>query len=442
MGVRMQAVIDKPVVHGKAASMPRPAARSASLSRKALGSLFLLVLAILLGACSLTPYRFEPLESSDLAARATAMSSGGFDVRAYVPGAGEAEDLLGIDVYGRDIQPVWLEIHNRNDTRGRVVITSIDPKYFPPAEVAWFFKKQYSKQGWMDLEARLIELALPRRIEPGETASGFVFTNRSPGTKAFNLDVFQGTLPLDYEQFTFFLRVPGFVPDYLDVRFEELYETEEIEVVATDELPAVLERFPCCTTDQSGERQGQPVNVFIVAEPPVLLRSLLRAGWAETPADEVGAGSVHTHTLLGRPADGTFRKPRDGLVDRSELAIWKTPIRVDGKPLWAAQSRQAIGRRFPLGERLFGVRLDPDTSEGRNYVLQSFWYAQALARWAMASTNVLVPENAPAIDFLDNPWFSRDGNDVVIWLSDQPVPMNEANFVDWTGGVPVRGGTP
>ena len=418
------------------------AARRQPPRRNTAAALCLGALALLLGACSLAPYRYQPLASFDFAERAEALSAGGFDVRAYVPGAAEAEALLGIDVYGRDIQPVWVEIRNRNETRGRVVITSIDPRYFPPAEVAWFFKPRFSKQGWRDLEAGLIDIALPRHIGPAEWVSGFVVTNLSPGTKAFNLDVFQGTLPLDYEQFTFFLRVPGFVPDYLEVRFDELYAADEIEAVTTDDLPAMLERFPCCTTDRSGDQRGQPVNVFIVAEPLVLLRSLLRAGWAETPADAAGAGIGATHTLLGRPADGTFRKPRDGTTDRSELAIWKTPVRVDGKPLWAAQSRHAIGRRFPFGERLFGVRFDPDTSEGRNYVLQSFWYAQVLERWAIAPTNVPVSEQFPEVDFLNNPWFSRDGSDVVIWLSDQPLPMNEAGFIDWTAGPAAGTGAP
>lgn len=208
-------------IHAETSRRGPDAHRASFLRVRSLAPL-LLVLVLFLPACSSAPYRYEPLDTGDFRDRATNLSAGGFDVSAFVPGAEEAEAVLGVDVYGRDVQPVWLEIHNDSDTLAHVALTSVDPKYFPPAEVAWFFKKKHSKQGWMDLEKRLISLALPRRIEPGDTASGFVFTNLSPGTKAFNLDVFRGTMPPEYEQFTFFLRVPGFVPDYTHVRIQEL----------------------------------------------------------------------------------------------------------------------------------------------------------------------------------------------------------------------------
>lgn len=397
-------------------------------------SLALLLAALLtlfLAACAGGPYRYESGDTSAFVERSLAQSSGGFDVRAAVLDAAEAEALLGIDVYERGIQPVWLEIRNGEEGRARVAITSVDPKYFPPAEVAWFFKKEFSKEGWRDLENRLIDLALPRRIESGATASGLVFTNRSPGTKAFNLDVFRGTLPPSHEQFTFFLRVPGFVPDYTEVRFQELYAEDELVETTEASLPEVLAGFACCTVNDDGTQPGRPVNIYFVADPLVLLRSLLRAGFAETPSGAGREDPGRIHHLFGRPPDGTFRKPRDGTTDRSELAIWKTPVQVDGNPLWAAQLNHAIGRRFPIGERLFGVRLDPDTVEGRNYVLQTFWYAQALEQWGLSPSGEIVSEDTPVFDFQDNPWFSFDGLDVVIWLSPTPVPMNEARVVEW-----------
>lgn len=384
-----------------------------------------------LGACATAPYTYEPGGSSGLEQRAITESAGGYEVQAAVPGASEAESFLGVDVYDRKIQPVWLKIRNDNDTRARVVISSIDPKYFPPAEVAWYFKKDFSKEGWMDLEKRMIDLSLPRFVEPGETVSGLVFTNFSPGTKAFNLDIFRGVTPPDYEQFTFFLPVPGFVPDYMNVRFQELYADDELEQFTSATVPVAIDGFECCSTDAGGTRTGRPVNVYIVSEGLVLLKSLLRAGWVETmvPSDDEGAETLNY--LFGRPADGNFRKPRDGVTDRTELAIWKTPALVDGKPLWAVQVRHAVGRRFPLGDRLFAVRLDPDVDEGRNYVLQTLWYAQTLEKWGLTSTGLRVSEENPELDLLGNPWFGLDGYDAVIWLSEELVPMNEAHYVEW-----------
>jgi hypothetical protein len=395
------------------------------------GALLLLALATLLSACASKPYTYSPTVGSGLEQSSETLSAGGYQVQAAVPGADQARSFLGVDVYERKVQPVWLKIRNDNETRARVVISSIDPKYFPPSEVAWYFKKEFSKEGWMDLERRLIDLSLPRFIEPGETVSGLVFTNLSPGTKAFNLDIFRGVRPPQYEQFTFFLRVPGFVPDYTNVRFDELYADEALEQFTQANVPAALDSLACCTSNADGTATGRPVNVYFVSEGLVLLKSLLRAGWVETTvaSDDEGAGPVNY--LFGRPADGKFRKPRDGTTDRTELAIWKTPVLVDGKPLWAAQVRHAVGRRFPLGDRVFGVRLDPDVDEGRNYVLQTFWYAQTLEQWGLTETGAVVSQENPEMDLLGNPWFTLDPYDVLIWLSDDPIPMNEARYLAW-----------
>ena len=115
---------------------------------------------------------------------------------------------------------------------------------------------------------------------------------------------------------------------------------------------------------------------------------------------------------------------------------------LDGEPVWAAQVRHAVGRRFSLGERLFGVRLDPDVDEGRNYLLQTFWYAQTLHQWGLSPSGEAVPQTDPKLDFLGNPWFSLDGRDMVIWLSDDPVPMNEAQYVEWNDHRNVDGEGP
>lgn len=390
----------------------------------------ILVLVLLLNtACSNPPYRYQPLDQFDITERAETQSSDIFEIKASVPSAAEARDLFGIDVYDRDVQPIWLQITNLDSSQARVVISSIDDKYFPPAEVAYFFRKKFSKQGWMDLEQRLFSVSLPRFIKPGETASGFVFTNLSEGTKSFNLDIFQGTIPPSFEQFTFFLRVPGFLPDYAEARLGEFYAADELIHVDTPGLAAALRAMACCTSNQDGSQRGRPVDLYIVSEPFDLLRALLQAGWSETPSGRDATSAESAFYFLNRPADGVFRKPRNRTSDRSELDLWKTALMVDGKPVWAAQLRHAIGQRFALGERLFGVRLDPDTNEARNYVLQDFWYTQSLDQWASVATGLVQSQAEPAQDFLGNPWFATDGLQMVLWISPEPVAMNEVSYI-------------
>jgi hypothetical protein len=174
------------------------------------------------------------------------------------------------------------------------------------------------------------------------------------------------------------------------------------------------------------------VNIFVVSEPDDLLRALLRAGWLETPRSEAPENEEDEQYFFGRPADSVSRKPRDKATDRSELMVWKTPVIVDGKPMWAFQLKHTIGRRFVIGERLLGVHVDPDTVDGRNYILQNLWYAQAIEQWAYSSTGIQVPRETPELDFQGNAWFSRDPRRVVIWVAPTPVAMTEATHLKWS----------
>lgn len=400
-----------------------------SIRLRRLAFLALVVLAI--ASCSTAPHRYEPLADFGITQRAIAQEKGPFTVRASVPGEEEAEAILGIPVYKRGIQPVWLEITNHAGGRARVILSSIDREYFPPNEVAYMHRKQFSKQGWSDLEAYLHGNALPRQIGPGETASGWVFTHVSTGTKAFNLDIYGVGEAPSYEQFTFFLEVPGFVPDHREVNFQSLYRAEDIRDVDNDGLRTLLAEIPCCTRNRDGSAHGRPVQLFFVAEGTDMLRALLRAGWNETSYARDEKYLAGADYFFGRPPDGIFRQGRDKKSERAELALWLAPVRVDGKPLWVGQFRTAIGRRYAIGELFLGVTLDPDTNEGRNYMLQDLWYAQALKHWAWSKTGHAVPQDRPEQDLHGNPWFAADAYRIVIWVSGEPIAMDRATPIEW-----------
>lgn len=393
----------------------------------------LLTAVVLFGpwSCSTAPYRYEPLDSTAVVQRAQSQQQGPFTVRAAVPGEDEAESILGVPVYDRGIQPIWIEIANSGDTRARAVLSSVDREYFPPYEVAWFFRNRFSNEGWRDMEDFLYANALPRQIGPSQTVSGFIFTNASTGTKGFNLDLFATGDEPSYEQFTFFLEVPGFIADHRTVRFEDLYAPTEITEVDTDGLRDLLAGTPCCTTNRDGSSRGRPVQLFFVAKGLDLLRALIRAGWNETSYQRDEAYLARADYLYGRPPDAILRERRDASTDRAELALWLAPVRVDGEPLWVGLYKHAIGRRYAIGELFLGVTLDPDTIEGRNFMLQDLWYAQALRHWGWSRSGIVVPEDAPAKDIHGNPWFSREPERAVMWVSGKPTAMSEATPIGW-----------
>lgn len=389
----------------------------------------LLSLSLFMAACSVTPYQHEPLDNLDMAQRAVAREQGIFRVRAAVPGEEETRRLFGAPLYDRGIQPVWLEVTNTGSNRGRLVLASVDLDYFSPLEVAYMFKNKFSKQGWNDMERYLYQNALPRHVLAGETVSGFVFTQAGVGTKAFNVDIFFTGDPGGYEQFTFFVEVPGFEPDHAEIDFKTLYSESEFQDLDIESYLDSQGQFPCCSTNRDGTGQGRPLQLFFVAEGRDLLRALLRAGWEETSYERDERYLKTADYVYGRPPDAIFRKRRDKTTERASLGLWLAPMAVNGKPVWVAQYKHTIGRRFEIGDLLLGVNLDPDATDGRNYVLQDMWYSQSLLYWAWSGSGVFVSQSDPKIDFNGNPWFTKDNLRLSIWISGNPVSMSEARLI-------------
>lgn len=406
--------------------------------RFVLRAVALVLAATWLSSCSFAPHRHEAFADFEIADRAREKTQGVYRVRASVPGAEETRRLFGVPLYDQGIQPVWLEVSNLGDQRARLAYASIDPKYLSPFEVAYVNRKRLSSEGLADLERYLHANALPRQVPPKRTVSGFVFTNLERGTKTFNVDLYETDGNHAFEQFTFFLDVPGFKPDHASVDFERLYAATDIADVDTDGLRALLDHLPCCTVDRSGQRRDRPVNLFFVAEGRDLLRALLRAGWSETSyvrdADYLDAAGH----FYGRVPDAVFRKGRNWTTERLELGLWLAPARVSGKPLWVGQVRHAIGRWFDIGERLFGVNLDPDISEGRNYLLQDIWYAQSLLHWAWSDSGIDVPMSEPVSDFTGRPWFTQDPYRLTLWISDRPIALPRASRIEWVEPIARR----
>ncbi len=398
-----------------------------SLRQALAATLFLLFLA----ACSSTPYKHESFENFQVEQRALTQEQGAIRVRAAVPSKEESEKIFGIPMYKRGIQPVWLEITNNGSYRARFVLSSVDDNYFSPFEVAYMHKKLFSKQGWMDMEDYLYDTAMPRQIAAGETASGFVYTHASDGTKLFNVDVFdESSREAGYEEFTFYIEVPGFTPDHASVDFERLYDTGRVRDLDKDGLRLALHEFACCTTDRAGSGQGQPVNIVLVADGLEVLQSLLRADWSETSYEKDDDYLNNANYLFGRPPDAVFRKKRGKKTDRNELSLWMAPVRNNGKAVWMAQLKHAIGRRYQINEIFFGSAQDPDVDDGRNFLLQNLWYSGSLDAVAFTTTGKVVPSEAPVTDFNGNPFFS-DGGRVVMWLSGNPVALQEVRRIDW-----------
>lgn len=395
-----------------------------------LGSrLVMLVLLLILSACSTAPYKPSPMNVDILRERAEVQVFEPFTVKAAVPGAAESKALFGVPLYDHNVQPVWLEITNQGDKRIRFALSSVDPDYFSPLEVSFTLRKGFSKEARAAMDKRFHESGITRFVEPGETISGFVFTHLDPGTKSFNVDLFG---PTSAQNFAFFVEVPGFVPDHAEVDFHGLYAKDEVRDLNTDEFRSTLMDLATNTTDANGQANGLPVNAVIVGKGVDVLRALLRAGWYESMR---GSSSnfekgQQTYYLFGRKPDAVFRIQRNNSDDRNELRLWVAPLRVGGENVWMAQVTNFVGQRSYIEKVFYGAHLDPDIDDARGFLLQNIWYSQGLQAFAWSKAGNPVPVDQPLTDFNDNSFFT-DGYRAVLWFSGVPYSLLDTTRLQW-----------
>lgn len=396
----------------------------------------LLCLGLVLTGCATQSFHWHDVAGAAFLKRAKTQSQGPLRVTAAVPDGTETEALTGLDLYEQGIQPVWIQVENKSTAPARVAISSIDPDYFSPIEVAYRNRGRLSSQGYRNMQRWFYENGLKRQIPAGETRSGLVFTHLRPGTKGFIVDIYQN---LEARSFTFFLPLPGFVPDYALVDLDSLYPEQEIRNLDLDELKVLLEHeLPCCAADANSDLKRAPFNTVIVGTRTALRRALLRGGWLETSAastDELVRGG-RQNLFRGRPPDGIFYLDRqDGSV-RMQLQLWYSPWRVDSEPVWVGQVfywnmdqsfLEKLARTEGLkGSELLALFVDTsvaaDLDSARRFLMQNMWYNHSLRRVGLVSGVGASTVEHPAVTAGGVGYFT-DGLRLVMFLSKTPVTV-------------------
>ena len=106
------------------------------------------------------------------------------------------------------------------------------------------------------------------------------------------------------------------------------------------------------------------------------------------------------------------------------------PFLVNGETVWAAQTRNAVGRLYDIGEYFLGIRMDPNADEGRNYLMQDLLYSQSIISFGWSQSGLKVPKEEPRSDFTGNVWFS-DGYRMVVWVSGEPYSIGDIDNLRW-----------
>jgi len=400
--------------------------------------LLALMFSIVIGCAS--SFEPRPPEEINFRERAQTQSDGKFRVTAAVLSADEAQAVFGFALYKKGIQPIWLEIENKDDEPTWFLPYSVDPDYFPPLEVTYPYHRTFDSRFNDQIDRYFLKQAMGMHLPPDSVRSGFVFTNLDLGTKNFNVDlVGEDNLP---HTFTFFIPVPGLRSDHQDVDFDNLYAAAEMKPYNQDGFRKALKDLPCCVTNEDGTQQGAPINLVIVADGLDLLRVLIRSGWNETAAAQNDSSSKKTITddippdmrykpvaplyYYGRQQDASFREPRVGSFERNKLRLWLSPMQVEGQEVWVGQVSRDYG-----GQASAKTDHKLDLDEVRSFLLQNLWYAQGIKKYGFVKGNGAEASiSQPKTTFRGTTYIS-DGFRVVMWLSPETVPLADIEVVDW-----------
>jgi hypothetical protein len=215
--------------------------------RKA-GALAMLSLLLLGSGCA--SFNPRPLGEVGFERRALSKTDGDVKVSVVALSEDEASGATGVDLARRGIQPVWIKIENHESIGFVVPPIVIDHDYFSPTEAAW------QAHGWLtgetnaSIDAHFRKLRLPLRVGPGETISGFVFTNLDKGVKYVSIECI-GNSAVQVRRFAFLAKVPDLRTDYEGAHYQEprwkrAYKQEEIQNLDEAAFRPWIETLPCC----------------------------------------------------------------------------------------------------------------------------------------------------------------------------------------------------
>jgi hypothetical protein len=401
------------------------------------------LLFLLLAGCAVAPSQTGSL---DYLARAQTQSDRGVRVSAVALSPAETNMSFSLPLAEKGIQPIWLEIENREDKGFYLNLLSVDPNYFSPSELAWMFRNE--GEGSLDDK---IEMFLDKHvaviIPPRSTVSGYVYTNLDPGAKAYGVELFGEK---DVRSFGFVQEVPGFESDFKRVDFHRLYQPEEVRELDLDGLRRYLEQLPCCVLGGDQETPGDPLNLVIVGEGSLVVATLVRQGWdltettrGDTVWRTIGSSlfgaryrtsPVSALYLLGRPQDAALQKTRGTVDERNHLRLWLAPVTLEGRHVWVGQISRDIGVRFS-SKTFVTHKIDPIVDEARLYISLDIAAAQSLRAVGYVKGVGYSDRQSPRYNYTGDPFYT-DGLRVVLILGKEHHSLGDIDYLPWE---PVRG---
>ncbi len=380
--------------------------------------------------------------------RARSGMQGEVRVSASALSADESADVYGAPLADKLIQPVWIEVENKESVPYWLMHAGLDPDFIPASEAAEAMVLKDPGRNLGDLDRRFSELAFRNPIPPGATVSGFVLTNQHEGAKLLQIDLYADRRS---HSFSFLATVPGLRTDYQESKvFDPEHVAKQngvVDFTNDAEFAAALEALPCCATNKDGTRNGDPLNLVIIGGVEDAFASLVRRGWSPTEVTWKGSvmrtmssamsrerypyAPISNLYLFGRPQDIALQKARDNIHQRNHLRLWRSSMLYHGKPVWVGQISRDIGSRMTIHSPTFTThKIDPDVDEAGRALMEDLVYSQSLRAIGLVKGVGAAPKTAPRENLTTDPYYTAGMRSVLLFDSEL-TSLTQIEMLPW-----------
>jgi hypothetical protein len=405
-------------------------------------SLILIVQFIMMTGC--TGFSPQHTDVPVFSERVVFRNRGDLRIGVAVPTAEESKKMFGVDLYKKQIQPIWLYVKNSGQHNYWLLPSGMDPEHFSPSEAAFGFRGNSTKTN-QEIVDHFQNLHFKNPITPNSSKEGYILVNLDEGFKAVDIDLLSQN---SVENFTFIFEDPEFKGDFRLINFNDLYAEKEIITIENeDALRDALESLPCCTTNSKGNKNGDPINVILVGSFQDVGAALVRRNWHPTEIiwskaiwrtirsflknERYRYSPVSPLYVFGRQQDMAWQKARGNINRRNHIRIWLSPFQYQGKSVFIGQISRDIGVKFTFKSSTISTHIiDPDVDEARRYFVEDMIYSQAVTKLGIVKGVGRIEKDNPQLNLGGDPYFS-DGFRAVLFFDSRPYSLTDIEIANW-----------
>ena len=413
----------------------------------------LLLIVMLMAGCATRQSQLAEITEPMHLGRIQTFEQHGVTLKVSIPADDDAVRFFGVGLAESDIQPIWVQIENNSDVDYWLLPNAIDPDYYSADEAAILTGKHLSEEDQVLNRERFRANALPFYSKGGKVTEGYIYATHARGGRLVDIRMKAKSKSIRV-RFAVLLPTEGFDYEFsgLHKRYAKVNELPDLSV---DELRQQLNKEPCCTTNQDGSGQGDPLNVVLIGGAEDVIAALSSSGWTFTESITVDSiirmigaaiaekafpsAPVSALYAFGREQDIALQRGRSTISQRNHMRLWLAPYLCESQPVWIGQVSRDIGVKMTTKSPSLTTHVvDPVVDESREYLLDSLLHRDAVSRFAFVQGVGAANKDNPRFNLTDDPYYT-DGYRLVAWISRIPVPLADAVDLDWNDSAdPVR----